>query len=115
MDTVSYTGIKIIKLLNGQEIIGDIVETQDIRDWVVIKEPRLINFEMDDKGNVRIGLAPFSMFTSEEKFVLNSTCILSIFSSVPNLEQAYRQQTSGIVLANENQLKQLDLFKGEQK
>jgi hypothetical protein len=107
---MNFSGIKIIKLLNGQEVIGEILDEQDIENWVEIKEPRLINFDVDQDGNLKVGLGPFSIFTEDKTFILNSTCILSIFSSALNLTNAYRQQISGIVLANEGQLKQLELL-----
>lgn len=110
---MSFTGIKILKLISGQEVIGEIINDQNISDWVEIKEPRLIHIEFDEQsGNPipRISLVPISMFTQDTKFIINSATITTIFSPVSNLENAYRQQTSGIVLATENQLKQLDLL-----
>jgi hypothetical protein len=105
-------GIKILKLVNGQEIIADILDMQ--QTYIEIKNPRVIHIEVDkDTNAIRIGFPPISMFTEDEKFILNPANIFTIFSPVSNLENAYRQHTSGIVLANENQLNQLnqEIFK----
>jgi len=110
---MSFTGIKILKLISGQEVIGEILGEQSIENWIEIKEPRLIHIEFDEQGGnpmPRISLVPISMFTQDTKFIINSATITTIFSPVSNLENAYRQQMSGIVLANEGQLKQLDLL-----
>jgi len=107
---MSFTGIKILKLISGQEVIGEILGEQSIENWIEIKEPRLIHIEFDEQSSPmpRISLVPISMFTQDTKFIINSATITTIFSPVSNLENAYRQQMSGIVLANKGQLKQLD-------
>ena len=99
-------GIKILKLVNGQEIIGDILDMQ--QTYIEVKEPRVIHIDVDESGNVKLGLPPISMFTEDKSFIFNPANILTIFSPVLNLLNGYRQQTSGIILANQNQLNQLN-------
>lgn len=109
--------IKVLKLVDGTEIIGavsDEVEaveaTEDgdgfarlkVMDTTIeITKPLIINIMPTEQG-IRMGLTPFTFSADQgqEIFSLNRSAILCEFMPSAQISNVYREQTSGIVMAN---------------
>lgn len=100
--------VKVAKLIDGSEIVfteSDEVVSNDDRNILLSShitaiKPLCLVVMPTDRG-MQAALTPFSFGASEQQveFELNQNLILSIYNPSPDLENAYRERTSGIVLA----------------
>jgi hypothetical protein len=100
--------VKIVKLIDGTEIVcavSDVVdsyipETPNSKLALEITKPLTLNIIPTERG-IQLGFLPFSFGASpnQEIFELNKSLILSVFDPSDQIENAYREQTSGLVFA----------------
>lgn len=94
--------VKIVKLIDGTEIvcgISDCVEDNN-GEKLEITKPLTLNIIPTERG-IQLGFLPFSFGAKQDKeiFSLNQNLVLSVFDPADKIEHAYREQTSGLVLA----------------
>jgi hypothetical protein len=106
--------IKVLKLSGGQEVVAKILDSdlQSHDGWVELEDPLMISPMQDEEGNIRIQLLPFALFSKSKTYLFNSTSILTVFDPIDQIEDSYRRQTSGLILANSQDLKQLQQSQG---
>jgi hypothetical protein len=91
--------IKLIKLLNGQDLVAEIVSDgypQDLK----IKNPVaivVIPSKMDSK-TPSVGFAPWAEFSDDKTFRLNYSHILTIMEPIKEFVTQYKATFSGIVM-----------------
>lgn len=59
--------VKIIKLLNGEELISEVIETEEVTDHIKLKNPATIRVQQTAPGQFQIGLGPFMPTAEEER------------------------------------------------
>lgn len=90
--------IKLVKLLNGQDIIADVVEKTD--DFVKMKNALrviIMGASSIDPNTPQVGLAPFSEFSDDKEITLDTNHILCIMNPVEDMTNQYRSIFSGII------------------
>jgi len=90
------TNVKYIKLLNGEELIAEVV-TEDLK--TVIKNPiRLVIMpSRNDPKNPQVGLAPWAEFSDDKEIVLDRSHILAIMTPIQEIVNQYNSIFGGIV------------------
>ena len=91
------TNLKIIRLLNGEEIIADIVREDD--SGIEIKEPvRIVVVpNRTDPANPSIGLAPWIEFSPDKVFIINKNVVVATMNPVKEFISEYNRIHSGLV------------------
>jgi len=102
------TNIKILKLMSGEELLGDIIDNED--DTVTAKNAVSIVYQQTEKG-LGAGLAPFMPYV-QDPVTINRHAIAS--SGDPNKDMLNQYNTifgSGIVIAGANEMPEVRLKK----
>lgn len=59
--------VKIIKLLNGEELISEVAETLQETDYIILKNPAVVRTQQVAPNQFQIGLGPFLAIAEEVK------------------------------------------------
>jgi hypothetical protein len=93
--------IKLIKILNGEEIIADV--TSETSDTIIIKNPvRIVVMPQPPQMQAtqpKIGLAPWAEFADDKAIILNKTHILAMMNPIKEFINQYNTIFGGIVTA----------------
>lgn len=92
--------IKIVKLINGEEVIAKIHPSSS--EVVKIENPvRIVVMpnKLDPK-TPNVGLAPWAEFSDEKVFVLDKSHVLCIMTPVKEFVNQYNSIFGGLVLPN---------------
>ena len=91
--------IKIFKLINGDEIIAEVVSHNVGSNWK-LRKIRMIILQEVQQGRVGLGLLPWLASNVNGEFELHSTSLAGLpYDPEDDLQKAYLQQTTGITLA----------------
>jgi hypothetical protein len=96
--------IKVVKLIDNTEVVFTSDDSVPLNDRdpnkLIMVKPLVLNLIPTERG-VQVALAPFAFGAkeSQQEFEINSSLILCVYDVRPELENAYREQTGGIVLA----------------
>ena len=93
--------MKVFKLITGEEVIAREASEQE-SSYYLLKQPRVIM--PTEQG---VALIPYVMFSKEDSVGINTQHIVCIYTPNDQLEQGYRQQTSGIVTASSSDARNL--------
>jgi len=98
---MNVLNIKILKLLNGEEVIG---EVEVISDNVTIKNPlRVVVMPSMTEQIPKIGFSPWAPFSVDTKFVIDKSNVLTIMNPITEFLTQYRNAFSSIVTPNSPQ------------
>ena len=87
--------IKVFKLLNGDEIIAEVVKQGP--NWT-IKKIRMVLMQQTQQG-IGLGLLPWLATNINDEFELFPTSLMGVpFEPEENLKKEYLQQTTGIAI-----------------
>jgi len=88
--------VKYIKLLNGEELIAEVV-TEDLK--TTIKNPiRLVLMPSKaDPKNPQVGLAPWAEFSDDKEIVLDRSHILAVMTPIQEIVNQYNSIFGGIL------------------
>lgn len=90
--------VHVIKMINGEEVIADVVDCTDL--CLVVDRPRVINITQDASGVMQGGLMPYLISSPERKNVpLSNTAIATWFPADKELSDSYLSMTSGLLLS----------------
>ena len=95
------SNIQVVKLTTGEDIIGDVTESEiDGRGFLVINKPAIIMM-MPKPGSdtdFGVGLAPYAPFSKEHKVPVFPQHVVSIYDPGKDILNAYNEKYgSGIV------------------
>ena len=92
---------QIVHLASGEDVVG-LVTYDETRSGYVIRDPVTPQVEVDGtKGSMRLGLLPIRPYYGAEKtkeIFISTLHALYVSSLSPQMEEAYRQYHSSIVL-----------------
>lgn len=96
--------VKIIKLVNGDELLADVIN-ENI-DPIIIKNPvRIIVMPNKiDPKTPNIGFAPWAEFSDDKTFTLDKANIIVIMNPIKEFIQQYNSMFGGLVLPTSNLL-----------
>lgn len=91
--------VKLVRLLNGEDLIADVSQTSPIPSSISLKNPvRIVVMpnKLDPK-TPNIGLAPWSEFSSDKTFEIDKSHVLCIMEPIDDFRNNYNSMFSGIV------------------
>lgn len=91
------SNVKIVVLISGAELISDI---EDNGDHYIAKKPMIVRAQQKGPEEYVIMLIPFCISNPEGTLKLYKHAICSECEAPSDTEQAYIQQTTGIVMAS---------------
>lgn len=96
------TNLKIIRLVNGQELIAEVLNEDET--GIKVKNPVsiLVLPNKADPQNPNIGLAPWAQFSDDKDFVLNKVTVIAIMNPIKDFINQYNSMFGGIVLPPSN-------------
>ena len=90
--------LKVVRFLNGEEIIGDVVPndiTSGVLGVVTVKNPLVILY---DSQSGQVAVRPWVIFSTDESFELNQSNIVYTANPSEPLANLYNQATSKLAL-----------------
>ena len=95
------SNIQVVKLTTGEDIIGDVTESEiDGRGFLVINKPAIIMMmpKPGSETEFGVGLAPYAPFSKEHKVPIFPQHVVSIYDPGNDILNAYNEKYgSGIV------------------
>ena len=95
------SNIQVVKLTTGEDIIGDVKESEiDGRGFLVIDKPAIIMMmpKPGSETEFGVGLAPYAPFAKEQKVPIFPTHIVSLYEPETDLLNAYNAKFgSGLI------------------
>jgi len=89
-----------LKLVTGEEVVGEVKETLDKSRNVILIKPRTISIMRSPDGRQGLGLVPFSMSNMDATVEFSAEHILAKLEPIKQVADVYLQETSGIQLAS---------------
>ena len=91
--------IKVFKLVNGDELIAEVVSGHGAVNWKIKKIRMVLMQQHAQSGQLGLGLLPWLASNVDGEFELYSTALVGVpFNPEDELQKAYLQQTTGIAL-----------------
>ena len=89
--------LRILKLLTGEEIVGNI--TERIGDFISIENPCVLGIAMGPNGKASLQMQPMLIFSEQKKVDILRANIIYDVTVAPEIENKYNEiYGSGIVL-----------------
>ncbi len=98
------TNIKILKLVTGEELLGEVTQTSPIPNAISIKNPvRIIVMpnKMDPK-TPNVGFAPWAEFSDQKSFTIDKSHVLCIIDPIKEFINQYNSMFGGLVVPTSN-------------
>ena len=96
---MSILDAKLIKILNGEEIIAEVIKEDD--ETVTVKNPAIVMLAPGEGGNMRVQMGPYCPHTTKN-ITFNKSLILFIVEPDSELVNGYNKAFgSGLVLPNQ--------------
>ncbi len=94
---MKISGIKIIKLITGEEMIGDMSQSGDN---VTVSNPATVHLVPNQAGTMGIAMVPFAPYAEDDDFLFSLSHIMTVYTPGTDLRNQYSQRFgSGIVVA----------------
>jgi hypothetical protein len=90
--------VKLIRLINGDELIAEVLEHNAI--VLKIKQPLrvLIVPSQQNPNQPSVAFAPWAEFSSDKEMDLASSAVLAVMTPIPEFDKQYRNSFSAIKL-----------------
>jgi len=89
--------LRILKLLTGEEIVGNI--TERINGLISIENPCLLAIAMGPNGKASLQMQPMLIFSEQKKVDINRANVIYDVTVAPEIENKYNEiYGSGIVM-----------------
>ena len=98
------SNVKIVRLLNGDEIIGDIstLDTQQL----LIKSPAQIQIVGDEGGRMQMGLVPYLFLAKDQKedVKISDFAIVTVYTPNDEVLNSYNKSFGNGIITQTSQL-----------
>ena len=91
--------IYCIKLANGDELIGRVIEKLEQTDTICIKDVFSIGLQRVNSTEVAVGMMPWLVGNPGAEVHISNAHVVTCYEPASELSDKYVQQTTGIVLA----------------
>ncbi len=92
--------VKILKLVNGDEVISDVEEKSG--DIILTNPAKLLMFPTE-AGGMSMALMPWAPYTDQKEFPISETHVLTTIEPDTNLRNEYSKQFgSGLEIVEDN-------------
>jgi hypothetical protein len=92
--------VKIIRLLNGEDLIGEVVHQDDVS--VQVKHPLRVVL-VPSKANPEqpaVGLGPYAEYSDEKTFTFNRSHVTVMYTPITEFINQYNSMFGGLVVPN---------------
>jgi hypothetical protein len=98
------TNIKILKLVTGEELLGEVTQAAPIPTAVSIKNPvRIIVMPNKvDPKTPNVGFAPWAEFSDQKTFTIDKSHVLCIIDPIKEFVNQYNTMFGGLVVPTSN-------------
>jgi len=87
--------IKVLKLVTGEEILGEILSEE--ADRIAVKNPLLIMMQRTQNGEVGMGFLPYLPYSEDRQFTFKSDHVLVCKEVDSELKNQYNKIFGGII------------------
>jgi hypothetical protein len=96
---MSILDAKLVKVLNGEEIIAEVVKEDD--EYITLKNPAIVMLSPGQDGNVTVQMGPYCPHTSKT-IPMRKSLVLFVVEPDSELVNGYNKAFgSGLVLPNQ--------------
>jgi len=115
--SVNRDNVRVIRLLTGEEVIGEVVASEkksfltesaayalekkpelDMSGDIVLRNPCLLVMRAEDKGKINIGLIPWLIYKKGDSITIRTGSIISVVEVDAGLVNKYAANFSSITL-----------------
>ena len=89
------SNIKIVKLITGDEIIGEIIKGQG----VIIEKPASVFASVNAQGQQQVGISNALSLSTDKKLVIKNEHVLYMYTPTTKLAEAYIAHVSPLATA----------------
>jgi hypothetical protein len=91
--------VKLIRLLNGEELIGELITDTENTNKIVVKNPLrvLVIPSKSTPQTPTVGFAPWMEFSDDKKFELDMSHVLCIMNPIKEFINQYNSTFGGII------------------
>lgn len=91
--------IKIIRLLNGEDLLGEVVVNEVVGELMIKNPVRVIVMPNKlDPNTPNVGFAPWAEFSDQKQFKLDMSHVLCIMTPIKEFVVQYNNMFSSIVM-----------------
>jgi hypothetical protein len=94
--------VKIIKLITGEELLGEILPSSEVICKVKNPVRIVVMPNKIDPKTPNIGFAPWAEFSDDKEFILDKTHILTIMTPINEFVNQYNSMFGGLVVPKSN-------------
>lgn len=89
--------IKVIRLVTGEEIIGEV--TSDSGTVLTVKNPvRILVIPTADQNNPKVGFGPFTQWTEDKDLTFDKSHVMFIATPITEFVNQYTAMFGGLVV-----------------
>lgn len=86
--------LKVLKLINNEEVIAKVTEKRDVLELV---NPMIL-MQLNQNGQVGVAMVPWSMSGKCDSVEISHKSIIAIMEPIDDVEKNYIQATTGITI-----------------
>lgn len=92
--------VKLIKLINGMEILGEVGKYEEYELLLVIRNPVTVVVmpSRNDPKTPNVGFAPFNQFSDDKEVIVDSQHVLCIMNPIEQFVTQYNSMFSGLLI-----------------
>lgn len=94
--------IKIIKLITGEELLGEILPSSEVICKVKNPVRIVVMPNKIDPKTPNIGFAPWAEFSDDKEFILDKSHVLAIMTPINEFVNQYNTMFGGLVVPKSN-------------
>lgn len=98
--------VKMIRLVNGSEVLGEVGRHAEHENILIIKNPVLVMVvpSRNDPKTPSVGFAPFNQFSDDKEVMIDVQHVLCIMNPVPEFINQYNSMFGGLVIPDKPSL-----------
>lgn len=107
--------VRILKLVSGEDIIGDIKEVDvEGKEFILVNKPMLVVMmpKQENPNEYAVGLVPYAPFAEGNQVPIMPQHIVSIYSPEAGLRNEYSTRFGSGLVVPDNKLDTKKLLKG---
>lgn len=104
---MSVRKIKLLKLTNGMDVLGEVGKYEDYEHLLVVKNPVsiIVMPSRTDPKSPQVGFAPFNQFSDDKEVIIDSQHVLCILNPVAEFINQYNTMFgNGLVIPDKPSL-----------
>jgi hypothetical protein len=96
--------VKILRLVSGEELLGEVTDSSPIPTSVIIKNPvRIVVMPNKvDPKTPNVGFAPWAEFSDDKTFTIDKSHIIAIINPIKEFVNQYNTMFGGLVVPSSN-------------